>query len=152
MEASQGAAGCLRGCTCNRLPRPLDRVNEVTPQMLPERVVADCLELGITPANIDSVLHSTARCLGLDREFTNEVFSDVQIYNMNRRKREWLLPYLRLDSPLEYGEQWYSWYCTLKTMHLGGLNAVDGSKSFVSLVCEVWGEIHRAIQRISTST
>jgi len=29
---------------------------------------------------------------------------------------------------------------------------VDGSKSFVSLVCEVWGEIHRAIQRISTST
>jgi len=182
---------------------PLIGVNEVTPQMLPERVVADCLELSITPANlyrmagettdefqsriigeikqqllenpnngldhhgttyhmskaletdatyIDSVLHSTARCRGLDREFTNEVFGDVQIYNINRRKREWLLPYLRLDSPLEYGEQWYSWYCTLKTMHLGGLNAVDGSKSFVSLVCEVWGEIHRAIQRISTST
>jgi len=182
---------------------PLIGVNEVTPQMLPERVVTDCLELSITPANlyrmagettdefqsriigeikqqllenpnngldhhgttyhmskaletdatyIDSVLHSTARCLGLDREFTNEVFGDVQIYNINRRKREWLLPYLRLDSPLEYGEQWYSWYCTLKTMHLGGLNAVDGSKSFVSLVCEVWGEIHRAIQRISTST
>jgi hypothetical protein len=176
---------------------PLMGVNEVTPHMLPERVVADCLELGITPGNLyrmagemtdgfqsqlidsikqllmenhgpnygttyymgkaletnatymDSVLHSTARCLVLDRAFTDEVFGDVQIYSMNRRKREGLLRLLRLDSPLEYGEQWYSWYCILTTMHRGGLNAVEGSKSFVGLVCKVWGAIYGAIRRIS---
>jgi len=57
-------------------------VNEVTPQMLPERVVADCLELSITPANLYRMAGETTD------EFQSRIIGEIKqqlLENPNNR-------------------------------------------------------------------
>ncbi|KAF2907064.1 zinc finger BED domain-containing protein RICESLEEPER 1-like [Oryza sativa Japonica Group] len=98
---------------------------------------------------MDNVIHSIARLLVMDPEFKDDyIISDLENLHLTRQERHQLLSQLGLDYDLwAYDEKWYSEYCSMEVLRKKG-SAITNTV-FAELLCMLWGEIYRSIQRIS---
>ncbi|CAO2200103.1 unnamed protein product [Urochloa humidicola] len=102
---------------------------------------------------VDNVLHSIARRFLPDADYTIEdVFCDMWNLNLNRQDRLQLLSELGLDYEWACGQHWCACYFSLEVLRKKGFTNVVNAELVVKLLCKVWEQVYRGIQRISAST
>ncbi|WVZ95288.1 hypothetical protein U9M48_041073 [Paspalum notatum var. saurae] len=99
---------------------------------------------------MDHVIHSIARCLVPNSDFTRRMFSVVNNLKLTRQRRQDLLSQHGLDDPRECNEQWYSCYSTFEVLRKGYSSTIAGTDfQVIRILCDVWGKLYRAIKTIS---
>jgi hypothetical protein len=103
-----------------------------------------------TTTYVDNVLHNIARYLlpDSDSDSATAVFENMMHLHLTRQERLQLVSELGLDYKWAYDEHWCAYYYSLKVLCKRGL--IPGT--ILKLLCKVWGQVYRGIQRISAPT
>ncbi|RLN03475.1 zinc finger BED domain-containing protein RICESLEEPER 1-like [Panicum miliaceum] len=119
-----------------------------------EDINSDANKLSCTTTTyVDNVLHSIARCLLPDADFTVDMFWEMKKLNLTRQERLQLLSELDLNLEWAFDESWCACYSSLQVLRKRGFtNQLVGLELCVELLCKVWGQVYRGIQTISAST
>nr|AWA44931.1 HAT family dimerization domain containing protein [Saccharum spontaneum] len=98
---------------------------------------------------MDNLIQYVAGRLTVDPSLDDDMTSDLECLDLTRQKRQKLLSQLGLDNPWAYGEEWYWSYCSMEAVREGGSTRTNTGSVFAELLCTLWGEMYRSIQRIS---
>jgi hypothetical protein len=115
---------------------------------------SDANKLSCTTATyVDAVLHSIARCFLPAPHFTSHISWNMISLNLTRQERLQLLSELDLDLEWAFDESWCACYCSLQVLRKRGFtDQLEGTEPCEQLLCKVWEQVYRGIQRISAST
>jgi hypothetical protein len=106
----------------------------------------------VSTASMDKVIHSITGEVMVHTTSNYKITADLDDLRLTRQKRQKILSELGLDYNLwAYDEVWYWIYCSLEVLRKEGSTLADTGSEFAELLCKLCGEIHHAIQRISTS-
>ncbi|WVZ95317.1 hypothetical protein U9M48_041099, partial [Paspalum notatum var. saurae] len=103
----------------------------------------------------DTMFHSIAGPhINFDSKFNVKIYEKVNGLGLTRERRQEIFSQACLDHLWAYDHHWYACYCSLEFLRRHGSCTIEGTdySKLIELLCKVWGEIHRAIQRLSTSS
>ncbi|CAO2205602.1 unnamed protein product [Urochloa humidicola] len=135
---------------CNHT-QPKDHIEQEYPTTHPRM-----RELIVCDTYMDTVLLLIGRRLVthpdlvIDTIAAHHIESGVQDLHLTRQRRQHLLSRLGLADLRAYNDHWYSCYCSLQVLRNEGSCTISGIDSeLIRMLCNVWGALYRAIERVS---
>ncbi|CAL5008800.1 unnamed protein product [Urochloa decumbens] len=135
---------------CNHT-EPKDHIEQEYPTTHPSR-----REMIVCDTYMDTVLLLIGRRLVahpdlvIDTIAAHHIESGVQDLHLTSKRRQHLLSCLGLVDLRAYNDHWYSCYCSLQVLRNEGSCTIPGIDSeLVQMLCNVWGALYCAIERVS---